>query len=78
MNGEVNGLASAKSFVRYAKRGTWFNRMYGRCYELDGFVVRQNEGHRLVRRMRSDCINEFLDHKPKKVEYEWRGRGGKR
>ena len=37
--------------LRHAERGTWFNRMYGRWYELDGFVVRQNERHRMIRRI---------------------------
>ena len=64
---EANGLAYANSFVRHAERGTWFNRMYGRWYELDGFVVRQNERHRMIRRMRCDRMNELSDHKPKKV-----------
>ena len=64
---EANGLAYANSFVRHAERGTWFNRMYGRWYELDGFVVRQNERHRMIRRMRCERMNELSDHKPKKV-----------
>ena len=41
--------------------------MYGRWYELDGFVVRQNERHRMIRRMRCERMNELSDHKPKKV-----------
>ena len=64
---EANGQWDANSFVRHAERGTWFNRMYGRWYELDGFVVRQNERHRMIRRMRSERMNELSDHKPKKV-----------
>ena len=64
---EANGLAYANSFVRHAERGTWFNRMYGRWYELDGFVVRQNERHRMIRRMRCERMNELSDHNPKKV-----------
>ena len=64
---EANGIAYENSFVRHAERGNWFNIMYGRWYELDGFVVRQNERHRMVRRMRSECTSELSDHKPKKV-----------
>ena len=41
--------------------------MYGRWYELDGFVLRQNERHRMIRRMRCERMNELSDHKPKKV-----------
>ena len=38
-------MACANVFVRHAERaqrGTWFNRIYGIWYELDGFVARLN------------------------------------
>ena len=80
---EANGLAYANSFVRHTERGTWFNRMYGRWYELDGFVVRQNERHSMIRRMRCERMNELSDHKPKKVvicveKRRWRAVNGER
>ena len=83
---EANGLAYANSFVRHAERGTWFNRMYGRWYELEVFVVRQkpqNDRHQMVRRMRSECMNDLSDHKPKKVvicveRKRWRAVNGER
>ena len=34
---------------------------------LDGFGVKQNERHRIIRRMRSERMNELSDHKTKKV-----------
>ena len=78
----VNGLAYMNSFVRHAERGTWFNRMHGRWYELDGFVVKQNERHCMIRRIRSERKNELSDHKPKKVmicvEKRWRAVNGER
>ena len=64
---EANGLPYAKNFVRHDERGTWFNWMYGRWYELDGFVVRQNGRHQMVSRMRSERMNELSDHKHKKL-----------
>ena len=80
---EANGLAYANSFVRHAERGTCYNRMYGRWYELDGFVVRQNERHRMIRRMRGERMNELSDRKPKKVvicveKRRWRAVNGER
>ena len=80
---EGNGLAYENSFVRHAERGTLFNRMYGRWYELDGFVVRQNERHRMIRRMRCERMNELSDHKPMKVvicveKKRWRAVNGER
>ena len=61
---EANGLAYENSFVRHTERDTWFNRMYGRWYELDVFVVRQNEKHCMIRRMRCE---RMIYYKPKKV-----------
>ena len=80
---KANGLAYGNSFVRHAERDTWFNRMYGRWYELDGFVLRQNERHHMIRRMRCERMNEFSDHKPKKVvicgeKRRWRAVNGER
>ena len=52
--------------------------MYGRWYELDGFVVRQNERHCMIRRMRCERMNELSDHKHKKAVIVWRRGGGER
>ena len=80
---EENGLAWVNSFVRHKSRGTWFNRMYGRWYELDGFIVRKKERQRLVRRMRTVNENALSDHKPKSMRVRvdgrrWRATGGDR
>ena len=52
---EEHGLAYVNSFVKHARRGTWFNLRYGRWYELDGFLVRKNERHgmSMIDRMRT-------------------------
>ena len=77
---EENGLAYVNSFMSHRRRGTWFNRIYGRWYELDGFIVRRRDRHRLVRRM--NVVNEVTlsDHKPKRMVIRvggkrWRQRG---
>ena len=79
---EANGIAYANSYVQHAERSTWFNRMYGRWYALDGFVVRQNERHRMIRRMRCERMNELSDHKLKVVisveKRRWRAVNGER
>ena len=72
---EANVLAYANSFVRHAERGTWFNRMYGRWYELDGFVVRQNERHRMIRRMRCEHMKKVVICVEKR---RWRAVNGER
>ena len=80
---EEHEMAYANSFVRHKRRGTWFNRMYGRWYELDGFVVRKGERHRMVRRIRTVEEMSLSDHKPKSIkiavsERKWRAIGGDR
>ena len=45
----MHDLAYANSFARQKRRETWFIRTCGRWYELDGFVVRKEERHRMVR-----------------------------
>jgi len=80
---EEHGLAYVNSFVKHKSRGTWFNRMNGRWYELDGFIVKKDERHRLVKRMRTVNEMSMSDHKPKSisvkiVEKKWRTCGGRK
>jgi len=80
---EENGLVYVNSYMRHRRRGTWFNRFYGRWYELDGFIVRRGERHRLVRRMHVVEERTLSDHKPKRMIVKrkgkrWRGGGGRK
>ena len=57
--------------------------MYGRWYELDAFVIRKGERHRMVRRIRTMEEMSLSDHKPKSMriavnERRWRAMGGER
>ena len=77
---EEHGLAYVNSFMRHARRGTWFHIRYGRWYELDGFLVRKSERHGMVERMRTMSEWGLSDHRPKlmrvrKAVKKWR-RGG--
>ena len=71
---EANGLAYANSFMSHGNRGTWFSRPWRRWYELDGFLVKTTQRHRMVKTMRT--INElaFSDHKPKEMEIKLKRR----
>ena len=76
-------MAYANGFVRHKRRWTWFNWMYGRWYELDGFVVRKEERHRMVRRIRTVEEISLSDHKPKSIriavnERRWKANRGDR
>ena len=62
---EENGLAYVNSYMRHARRGTWFNLRYGRWYELDGFLVRKDERHRMIGRMTTKSEWGLSDHRPK-------------
>ena len=64
---EEQGLAWVNSFVAHRKRGTWFSNVYRRWYELDGFIVKGTDRHRLVRKLGTVRENTFSDHKPKKL-----------
>ena len=77
---EENVLAHVNSFMKHARRGTWFNLRYGRWYELDGFLVRKNERHRMIERMRTLSEWGLSDHRPKmlrvrKIVKKWRMSG---
>ena len=79
---EENGMAYVNSFIKHRRRGTWFHPRYGRWYELDGFIVRQEERHRLVKKMTTRNEGGLSDHRPKVVKIivggrRWRTEGGK-
>ena len=67
---EENNLAYVNSFYNHKKRGTWFNRMNGRWYELDGFMMDKNKRHRHVRKLNTVGEMTISDHKPKKIVVE--------
>ena len=67
---EDSGLCAVDSFFKIKKRGTWHNRFNGRWYELDGFMCRQEERARKVKRVRTKNNIFISDHKPKEAESE--------
>ena len=79
---EENELVYVNSYMKHARRGTWFNLRYGRWYELDGFVVRKRDRHQMVERMRTKSDWSLSDHRPKVMrirvsERRWRVQGGR-
>ena len=51
--------------MSHPDRGTWFHQRYGRWYELDGFLIQQEQRHQIVKKMRTVKENSFSDHRPK-------------
>ena len=64
---EENSLAYVNSFFNHKKRETWFNRMLGRWYEIDSFIMRTKERHRYARKLTTIGELTLSDHKPKKL-----------
>ena len=60
-------MSWANSFMRHPDRGTWFHQGYGRCNELDGFLIKQEQRHRIVKKTRTVKENSFSDHRPKEL-----------
>ena len=60
-----NGWCWANSFFNHKRRGTWFSQIHRQWYELDVFVMREEQRHRYAKRMRTKGEAAISDHKPK-------------
>ena len=45
------------------KRGTWFNRGNKTWYEIDGFITREEDRHRIVKAVKIKSSEMLADHK---------------
>ena len=61
---QLNGIALANTFSPHSCRGTWFNTPRARWYELDGFLVKQDQRHRRMRGIKVLEETGLSDHKP--------------
>ena len=62
---ENNGLVQVNSFYNHRRRGTWCHPRNGNWYELDGFLMRNNQRHKFVRKVSTVGEVTLSDHKPK-------------
>ena len=62
---EDNNLCHVNSFFNQRRRGTWFHTILGRWYEIDGFIMRNNQRHKHARKMNTIGEASLSDHKPK-------------
>lgn len=69
-----HGLAHANSFFRRRFRGTWFSNIHRRWYELDGFLVKKEQRHKVVKSVSTVNITSLSDHKPVKMVLKRRGK----
>ena len=65
---EDNNLCYVNSYYKHKRRGTWFNNALGRWYELDGFIMRNDQRHNLVRKVHTVLESSLSDHKPKRIK----------
>ena len=64
---ELNSMSWVNSLMRLTDGGTWFHQGYGRCNELDGFLIKQEQLHRIVKKTRTVKENSFSDRRPKEL-----------
>ena len=57
---EDNNLCWADSFVWLEHRGTWFNRLNAKWYELDGFVLKKHQRSRILKDIKVIREDSFL------------------
>ena len=67
---EDNNLCHVNSFFNQRRRGTWFHTILGRWYEIDGFIMKNNQRHKHARRMYTVAEASLSDHKPKLIQIE--------
>ena len=62
---EENGWCWVNSFFNHKRRGTWFSDIHRQWYELDGFVMREEQRYRHAKRIKTMSEAAVSDHKPK-------------
>ena len=65
---EENDLAHINSFYSHKRRGTWFHPALGRWYEIDGFLMRQEQRHANVKKISTVGESSISDHKAQTQE----------
>ena len=64
LNGcQLNGLSWINSFKNIKERGTWYSKKWKKRYELDGFIVKQDQ-RRKMGEMAVIKEDSFSDHRP--------------
>ena len=61
-------MAYANSFSPHQRRGTWFSAIHRRWYELDGFILKAKQRHKVMRGMRVLEETGMSDHRPVRLE----------
>jgi hypothetical protein len=62
---DIQNLAHANSFWNHGNRRTWFSNIHKRWYELDGFLLKKDQRHKVLRKINTAQETTLSDHKPK-------------
>jgi hypothetical protein len=63
-------LTYVNSFFQHKRRGTWYSIPLRRWYEIDGFIMRNGQRHKYVRKVSTVGEASISDHKPKLMKIE--------
>ena len=67
---EENDLTYVNSFFQHKRRGTWYSIPLRRWYEIDGFIMRNSQRHKFVKKVSTVGEASISDHKPKLMKIE--------
>jgi len=74
---QLNGLSWINSFKNIKERGTWYSKKWEKWYELDGFIVKQDQ-RRKMGEMTVIKEDSFSDHRPIAIILKYQVKGIKR
>ena len=67
-----NEFCYVNSYFNHGYRGTWFSNFNHRGYKLDGFLMKQNQRHNNVIKLKTVREAALSDHKPKMMLFKWK------
>ena len=67
---EENSMCHVNSFYQNQRRGTWFKVPLRKWYEIDGFLMKNDQRHRYVRKVNTIDEKTISDHRPKRLKLE--------
>ena len=67
---EDNDLVHVNSYYNHRRRGTWCHPRTGEWYEIDGFLMRNRQRHKHVKKICTVGEITLSDHKPKLMKFQ--------
>ena len=67
---ENNHLVHVNGYYNHRRRGTWCHPRTGKWYELDGFLMKNRQRHKHVKKISTVGEATLSDHKPKLMKFQ--------